>query len=179
MHKYLANLWKKPMESLGEIQKSRLTEWRKQGTVVRIDRPTRIDRARNLGYKAKQGFVVARVRVKKGKRKRQKPSGGRVPKKAGRFFTLNMSKQVVAEQKAARKFPNLRVLSSYYVGEDGANKWFECILIDPNHPTIKKSRETNWICSGKQKGRAFRGLTSAGKKSRGLLRKGKGAEKVR
>ncbi len=40
--------------------RKRLAEWRKEPAVLRIDRPTRIDRARSLGYKAKQGFLIVR-----------------------------------------------------------------------------------------------------------------------
>ncbi len=43
--------------------------------------------------------------------------------------------------------------------------------------TLRKQLKLKNIA--KKKGRAFRGLTSAGRKSRGLRRKGKGAEKVR
>ena len=53
------------------------------------------------------------------------------------------------------------------------------IMIDPNHPVIMSDSKINWICNRAHKGRAHRGLTSAGKKSRGLLKKGKGAEKIR
>jgi len=123
--------------------------------------------------------VIVRVRVSAGMRKRPKPKGGRKPKKMGRFFSLNKSKQVVAEEKAARKFPNLEVLNSYSVGGDSVYHWYECIMVDPSNPHIKNDKNINWICSKKQKGRAFRGLTSAGKKSRGLRSKGKGAEKIR
>ena len=44
---------------------------------------------------------------------------------------------------------------------------------------IKSDRKINWICDSTHKGRVFRGLTSAGRKSRGLRNKGKGAEKIR
>lgn len=156
-------------EYLIEREKANTLAWRDQGTITRIGGPTDPARARRLGYKAKQGFIAVRVRVPKGGRKRLKPAGGRVPKKAGRFFTLNMGKQVVAEQKAERKFRGMRVLNSYAVGEDGVYKWYECILVDP-------------VITGlfaRMRGRSFRGLTSAGRKSRGLRRKGVGAEKVR
>jgi large subunit ribosomal protein L15e len=149
-------------------EKRNTLAWRKQGTITKLDGPTDPARARRLGYKAKQGFVVARVRVPKGGRKRPKPPGGRGPKKAGRFFTLNMSKQVVAEQKAERKYRNLRLVNSYAVGEDGVFKWFECILADP---------VVTGLFAG-ARGRSFRGLTSAARKSRGLRRRGMGAEKV-
>lgn len=179
MYKFLAKLWKNPEKALGELWREKLVNLRKEGTVVRLDKPTRLDRARALGYKAKQGFIVARVKVEKGKRKRPKPAGGRRPKRYGRFFTLDKSKQQVAEEKAARKFPNLEVLGSYYLAEDGKHKWFEVILVDKNHPVIKKDKDINWITEPQHTGRVFRGLTSAGKKSRGLRKKGVGSEKTR
>ena len=147
-------------------QKQRLIQWRRQGTMVRAVWPTNVTRARTLGYKAKQGFIIVRVKVPKGKRKRPMPSGGRDPKKSGRFFSLDKSKQQVAEEKVSRKYKNMEVLNSYFVGQDGKDKWFECILVDTSHPAVKADRERKWITKRNQKGRAFRGLTSAGKKSR-------------
>ncbi len=157
MLKHTARLWKSPSKNPGGIQKQRLTEWRRQTVVARIERPTRLGRARSLGYRAKQGFCLARVRVRKGMRKRPKPAGGRVPKKAGRFFTPGKGKQAIAEEKAARKFPNTEVLASYYVGEDGNFKWYEAILVERDNPAIRGDRKISWI-SG-QRGRAFRGKT--------------------
>ncbi len=159
------------MKASDDTKKARLMKWRKERVVNRIDKPTSVARARSLGYKAKQGIIMVRVRVPKGKRKRPKPAGGRNPKKAGRFFSLDKSKRQVAEERAARKYPNMEVMNSYLAGEDGTSKWFECILADSSHPSVKKDRERNWIAKAKQKGRAFRGLTSAGKKSRGLRKK--------
>ncbi len=178
MYKRVKELWKRPKETLGNLWKQRLIEWREEKAVERIERPTRIDRARNLGYKAKQGYVLARVRVKKGGRKRPRPRKGRKPKKAGvKKFSPGKSLRWIAEERAERKFPNLEVLNSYYVAEDGIYKWYEVILVDPNHPVIKKDRKINWIC--KSRGRVFRGKTSAGQKSRGLRGRGKGYEKSR
>jgi len=151
-----------------EMEKKRLVRWRKEKVVTKTDKPTKISRARSLGYKAKQGFVIARVRVKKGKRKRPKFSGGRVPKKMGRFFPAGKSKQLIGEEKVARKFPNLEVLNSYKVGEDGQYQWFEVFLLDPNNPNVSKDRERKWISDKQQRGRVFRSLTSSGKKMRGL-----------
>jgi len=178
MHEHLRELWKKPTEGLEELWKGRLIAYRSQPVVFRVGHPTRPDRARAAGYKAKQGFIVARVKVKKGKRKRPKPMGGRKPHSAGRFFSLATSKRVVAEQKAADKYPNMEVIGSYYLAEDGTHRWFEVVLADPSHPSVAKGRETAWI-SGATPGRAYRGMTAAGRKSRGLLKKGKGAEKLR
>ncbi|UCG95154.1 MAG: 50S ribosomal protein L15e [archaeon] len=178
MYKRIRVLWKRPKENLGDLWKQRLIDWRKQNAVERIDKPTRLDRARNLGYKAKQGYVLARVRVRRGGRKRPRPSKGRKPKKAGvKRFSPGKNLRHIAEEKAARKFINLEVLNSYYVAEDGIYKWYEIVLVDPNHPVIKKDRKINWISGSR--GRVFRGKTSAGRKSRGLHGKGKGFEKSR
>jgi large subunit ribosomal protein L15e len=162
------DIWKKPKKNLGALWKKRLVEWRKENVVTKVEKPTRIDRARTLGYKAKQGFVVARVRVLKGKRKRPKFPGGRKPSKRGRFFSSGKSNKLMGEERAARKFPNLEVLNSYYVGEDGVHDWFEVIMVDPKHPSIANDRERNWIAEKQHAGRVFRALTSSGKKMRGL-----------
>ncbi len=167
LYKYLQRLWKRPAENV-ERYKNLLREWRRGPAIVRIERPTRIDRARRLGYRAKQGFVVVRVRIRKGGRKRPKYGrGGRKPSKAGiSKFTPRKSLQLIAEERAARKFPNLEVLNSYWVGDDGNYKYFEVIMVDPNHPVIKNDPKINWIV--RQRGRVFRGLTSSGKRMRGL-----------
>ncbi len=166
MYSHLKKLWRKPSGDMGEIQKNRLIQWRSEAVVTKAETPTRIDRARSLGYRAKQGYVVARVRVGRGGRKTPDISGGRRPRRAGRFFTLNKSKQQVAEEKASVKYRNMEVLNSYWVGEDGKNIWYEVILADASHPSVRKSKR--WLAAGKHTGRASRGLTSAGKKSRGL-----------
>lgn len=155
-------LWK-GKEASSDLKKQRLVQWRRESTVNRIEGPTRPSRARSLGYKAKQGFVMVRVKVKKGVRKRPKFKGGRRPKARGRFYPLDKSKGVVAQERAARKFPNLEVLNSYLVGEDGSYKWFEVIMVDKSHPVIKRDKDINWITEKQHKGRAFRGLTSAKK----------------
>ncbi len=182
LYKHLREIWKEPKElkeELSKLWRQRLIKWRREPTTIRIDRPTRIDRARSLGYKAKPGFIIVRQRVPRGGRKREKPMGGRTPKHKSVRRDLKMNYQVVAERRAARKFPNLEVLNSYYVAEDGRYYWFEIIMVDKNHPSIKNDPRINWILEKQHKRRVFRGLTSAGKKSRGLRKKGRGAEKVR
>jgi len=180
-YKYIAEAWKKPEASfVKEIMRQRVIEWRRQPTIVRVERPTRLDRARKLGYKAKQGFVIVRVRVRRGWLKRPRPKAGRRPKRMGvTKIKLAKSLRVIAEERAARKFPNLEVLNSYWVWEDGRYKWYEIIMVDPHHPVIQSDENINWICEDVHRGRVFRGLTSAGKKARGLRRKGRGAEKIR
>jgi len=180
-YKYIAEAWSKPEKSyVDELMRQRLIQWRRQPAIVRIEKPTRIDRARKLGYKAKQGFIVARVRVRRGGLRKQRPRSGRRPKRMGvKKFKPAKSLRLIAEERAARKFPNLEVLNSYWVGEDGRAKWFEVIMVDPNHPAIKADKNVSWICENQHHRRVFRGLTSAGKKVRGLRNKGWGAEKVR
>lgn len=170
MYKYMATVWRKTEKSpVKELMEQRTLEWRAQPAIVRTDRPLRLNRARELGYKAKQGFVIARVRVRRGGMRKVRPSSGRRPKRMGvTRFVPAKSMQLIAEERAARKFPNLEVLNSYWVGEDGQHKWFEVILVDPSHPSIKNDHDINWICDNGKRGRANRGLTSTGKKMRGL-----------
>lgn len=180
MYKHVRELWKNPRENMPEVYKKKLVKWRRDQAIKKIERPTRIDRARSLGYKSKNGFVMARTRIRKRGSKRENPQGGRKPKRAGKTkFSPSKSHQWIAEERTSDKFPNLEVLNSYWVGDDGNFKWFEVIMVDPNHPEIKNDDEINWICEDKHTGRSHRGKTSAGKKSRGLKKKGKGAEKIR
>ncbi|MFH0832902.1 MAG: 50S ribosomal protein L15e [Candidatus Aenigmatarchaeota archaeon] len=150
--------------SMKDFYKEKAKKWRKEPVVIKVDKPSRLTRARSLGYKAKQGYVMVRTRIGKGGRKRPMIRKARKPSKSGRFFTPMQSLQSIAEKRASRKFPNLEVLNSYYIGEDGKNKFFEVILVDPTHPVIANDKKINWICG--QRRRVYRGLTSAGKKSR-------------
>jgi len=174
MYKYIRNLWKKPSS---ELLRARLIKWRKEESFIKIDKPTNIARARQLGYKAKQGYIVVRVKISRGGRMRPLIKKGRRSKHRRRLKILGKNYQQVAEERASAKFVNLEVLNSYKLARDGKHYWFEVILVDPNHPVIKSDDKINWICN--HRGRANRGLTSAAKKSRGLRNKGIGAEKIR
>jgi len=176
MYKYLQENWKNNKESL---IKHNTMLWRKEPATIRIERPTRLDRARALGYKPKQGIILIRQRVERGGRQREKIRSGRKTRNFRRYKVLDMNYQTVAEQRAVEKYPNCEVLNSYYVGEDGEHYWYEVILVERAHPAIKKDKNLGWISNPVHKGRVFRGLTSSAKKSRGLRRKGKGAEKLR
>ncbi|ACV25213.1 50S ribosomal protein L15e [Methanocaldococcus fervens] len=181
IYKYIREAWKRPKDSyVRQLLWERLQQWRREPAVVRIERPTRLDRARALGYKPKQGIIVVRVRVRRGGLRKPRPKNSKKPATLGvNKITMGKSIQRIAEERAARRYPNMEVLNSYWVGEDGKHKWYEVILVDPYHPAIKADPQLNWLCTGKHRGRAFRGLTSAGKKGRGLRNKGIGAEKVR
>ncbi|MBN2154936.1 MAG: 50S ribosomal protein L15e [Candidatus Lokiarchaeota archaeon] len=157
-----------------------LIQLRNSPSVHRIAKPSNIARARSLGYKAKQGYVIVRSKIRKGSARKIRPKMGRKPGNLGvRKITTKKNLQRIAEERAAKRFPNLVTLNSYYLIEDGRHKWFEVILVDPNHPRIIEDPKINWITHSKNKRRAFRGLTSAGKRGRGLRKKGIGAEKIR
>ncbi|MDP7974762.1 MAG: 50S ribosomal protein L15e [TACK group archaeon] len=170
---YRAETFKRELRGdLSPYQRSKLVDWRNEENVVKLERPTRIDRARELGYKAKSGFIVARSAAKKGGFFVPRPRAARRPKNMGiRLIRYNLNAQTLAERKAAEKFPGLEVLGSYYVGEDGKHKWFEVLLADPHNPSVLSDKERKWIANPSQKGRVFRGLTAAGKRSRGLRNK--------
>ncbi|MEE9525375.1 MAG: 50S ribosomal protein L15e [Candidatus Woesearchaeota archaeon] len=179
MYKYVRKAWKQPKKNMPELWRERLLKWRREPSTIRIERPTRIDRARSLGYKAKEGFIIVRQKLPRGGRKRQYKAHGRRPKTSRRRLVLDKSYKQVAEERANKKYPNCQVLNSYEVAKDGKHYWFEVILVDTANPVIVKDKNINWIISNKHKGRAYRGLTSAGRKSRGLRNKGKGTEKIR
>ncbi len=181
MYGYVREAWKVPANSyVKPLLRERMIQWRKGPSFVRVEHPTRIDRARRLGYKAKQGYVVVRAKVRRGGLRKHKIKAGRRPKRRGiKKITMSKSIQQIAEERTAKRYPNLEVLNSYWVGEDGRQKYYEVILVDPHHPVIKSDPKINWICRPAHTRRVYRGLTSSGKKSRGLNNKGKGAEKAR
>ncbi|MEE2625046.1 MAG: 50S ribosomal protein L15e [Candidatus Thermoplasmatota archaeon] len=182
LHQHIRGVWKQPKANLpSRYRTERMAGWRRGPVFARIDRPTRLDAAHRVGYKAKQGVVLVRTRVRRGGLRKGKVHMKRKPSKAGvKKITMAKSIQRIAEERTDRRYPNLEVLNSYWVGEDGKNKFYEVILVDPSHPAIKSDKNLGWISKGSShRGRAHRGKTSAGKRGRGLLNKGKGAEKLR
>ncbi|MBT3835708.1 50S ribosomal protein L15e [Candidatus Woesearchaeota archaeon] len=164
----IREIWKKPKEGLGPIWRERLLAWRKEDSTVRIERPTRLDRARSLGYKAKQGIIVVRQRVPRGGHTRPQIKKGRRPKRYGTRLNLSKNYQQIAEERAQKKFVNLTVLNSYWVMEDGIYYWYEIIMVDPKHPVIKSDKNLQWLQSKRSGSRVFHGKTSSGKKGRGM-----------
>ena len=179
-YKYIAKEWAKPENSfVEELMKQRLILYRKQPTIIRIERPTRLDRARTLGYKAKQGYVMARTKVRRGGLRKQRPKAGRRPKRMGvAKFKPAKNLRLIAEERTGKKFPNLEVLNSYWVGEDGRSKWFEIILVNKvvlsrqHNFQTQKARKTNenLVNLASQKRRANRGLTASGRRVRNLVK---------
>ena len=180
MYSYIADAWNNPSKSyVKELNYERRIQWRKEENFIRVEKPTRLDRARALGYKAKQGYVIVRAKVRKGSfQKRAIVTGRRAKRKGINQITVGKSLQRMAEERTAKRYPNLEVLNSYWVGADGQQEWYEVILVDPAHPVIPADKKTNCSCSNTQTNRVHRGKTSAGQKGRGMRHTGKGAEKA-
>jgi large subunit ribosomal protein L15e len=180
-YRYMARSFRRTLGDEGDqLRHERLMNWRRQTTVTRLEHPTRLDRARAIGWRAKGGYSIVRVRVRRGGQRHRAIIAGRRPKRKGILrMTLKKSLQRIAEERAQKHYPNLEVLNSYWVGEDGQQKFFEVILVDPDHPEIVADPKIQWIAFPAQKGRVFRGLTRAGTDGRGLRWKGKGSERFR
>jgi len=135
-------VWLQMVKDNSPELRERAILWRKQNAVTRIDKPTRIQRARRLGYKAKQGIVVVRMRVGRGGMRRQRPVAGRRPKHLGVVrIKADVSMREVAERRVLERYPNMKLLGSYFLYKDGMYYWFEVILADPSHPRIAKDKE--------------------------------------
>ncbi len=171
---YIKESWR---EHPRDIWTQRMIKWRRQPVTLRIEHPTRLDRARSLGYRAKQGIFVVRQKVLRGGHVRPSVAGGRRSKAMRRRLVLRKNYQLIAEERACKKFVNCEVLNSYFVAKDGMHYWYEIIMVDRAHPNVLSDNRLSWI-TGKR-GRAYRGLTSAGRRVRGLRHKGKGVEKAR
>ncbi|KXJ12328.1 60S ribosomal protein L15 [Exaiptasia diaphana] len=180
-YKYLEELHKKKQSDLLRfLLRIRCWQYRQLSAIHRASRPTRPDKARRLGYKAKQGYVVYRVRVRRGGRKRPVPKGatyGKPTNMGVNQLKFQRSLRSVAEERAGRYCSGLRVLNSYWVGQDSVYKYFEVIMVDPFHKAVRRDPRINWICRPVHKHRELRGLTAAGRKNRGM-RKGHGYNKV-
>ena len=121
-------------------------EWRREPAIMRVNKPTRIDRAKRLGYKAKQGFVVIRARIRRSGARKKRPSSGRRQKAMGvTKIKWNKSLQQIAEGRVAKKYPNMEVLNSYFLWADGKYFWTEVLLIDPHHTSVMNDSQVNWI----------------------------------
>ncbi len=131
MYKYVRKSFAQSYKTRSDALKQRLSKWRKERTIERAEGPTNPVRARELGYKATKDYVIARVRVKRGKRVRDRARLGRKPGKNRKRVNPGRELSYYAEQKAMRRYSNLEVIGSYLVGEDGINKYFEIILINP------------------------------------------------
>jgi len=132
------NLWKENAPAL----RARAISWRKENAITRIEKPSRIQKARRLGYKAKQGIIVVRMRVGTGGMRRKRPRSGRRPKHLGvTRIKADVSMKQVADRRVLERYPNMKLLGSYFLYKDGMHYWFEVILADPSHPRVSKDKE--------------------------------------
>ncbi len=135
-------VWLKMLKENPMELRQRAVVWRNQNAVTRVEKPSRIARARRLGYKAKQGIIVVRMRVGTGGMRKQRPRGGRRPKHLGvTKIKADVSMKQVAERRVLQRYPNMKLLGSYFLYKDGMHYWFEVILADPSHPRIAKDKE--------------------------------------
>ncbi|KAL1789149.1 60S ribosomal protein L15 [Sigmodon hispidus] len=70
-YKYIQELWRKKQSDMMRFL-LRVCYWQyhQLSELHRAPRPTRPDKARRLGYKAKEGYIIYRIRVRCGGRKR-------------------------------------------------------------------------------------------------------------
>ena len=100
-------------ENSVELRKRAIT-WRKENAATRVDKPSRLLRAKRLGYKAKQGIIIIRMRVGTGGMRKQRPRGGRRPKHLGvTRIKADDSMKKVAQRRVLERYPNMRLLGSY------------------------------------------------------------------
>ncbi|XP_014361353.2 60S ribosomal protein L15 [Papilio machaon] len=171
-YRYIQELYRKKLSDVMHfLLRVRVWQYRQLTRMHRAPRPTRPDKARRLGYRAKQGYVIFRIRVRRGGRKRPVAKGATYgkPKSHGvNQLKPTRNLQSIAEERVGRRCGGLRVLNSYWVAQDSSYKYYEVILVDPSHKAIRRDPKINWIVNAVHKHREMRGLTSAGRSSRGL-----------
>jgi len=172
--KYIAKIFQKEWKGAKDsdydyksLMQQRTIDYRKEGrTVVKLDRPTNLPSAKQVGYKAKEGIFVVRVRVRKGSGTHIRPRNKRRPKRQGKDkLTRRKSIRSIAEERASKKFENAEVLGSYKIAEDGQSHYYEIVLADRETPTIKNDAKLKFLSVG-QRGRAERGKTFSGGKNK-------------
>ncbi len=171
LNKYLSKIFQKEWKAekdenydYDSIMKAKEFEFRNtENSVVRVEKPSNLVSARQVGYKAKQGIFVVRAKVRKGHGTYSRPKNKRRPKRQGQAkLTRKKSIRAIAEERASKKYENAEVLGSYKVGEDGRTHYYEVVLADRVASTIKNDKELSFL-SKNQQGRAERGKTFAGK----------------
>ncbi len=137
MYRQISKTWRSLVKQNSPAIKSRAILWRRGPTLVRLERPTRLDRARSLGYKAKQGYIVVRIKITRGGMRQKRPTSGRRPKHMGVLkIKGHFSSQDTAERRVLEKFPNTELVGSYPVYQDGRFIWFEVLVADVHHPGL-------------------------------------------
>lgn len=126
-YKYLEELYKKKQSDLLRfLFRIRCWQLRHVSAIHRAPRPTRPDKARRLGYKAKQGYVIYRVRVRRGGRKKPLPKGITYGKPKGEGINQ------IKFQRSIRSVAEVRVFISVVV-------FFTPCFISSGHLQLEES----------------------------------------
>ncbi|XP_045125448.1 uncharacterized protein LOC123512860 [Portunus trituberculatus] len=173
-YKYMQEIYRKKQSNVMRfLLRVRALQYRHLNKLHRAPRPTCPEKVWRLGYKVKQGFVMYRIRIHRGGRKRPMPRGSTYgkPKTHG----VNQLKpthnlQSLAEERTGRRLGGLCFLNSYWVVQDSTYKYYEVILVGIWHNVVRKDTSLDWICKHTHKHREMRGKTSAGRKHCGLGR---------
>ncbi|CAK6448332.1 unnamed protein product [Pipistrellus nathusii] len=148
-YKFIQELWrKKQLDVIRFLLRVRCWQYHQLSALHRAPRPTRPDKACRLGYKAKQGYIIYRIRVRCGGHKRPVPKGatyGKPVHHGVNQLKFARSLQSVAEERDGHHCGALRVLNFYWVGEDSTYEFLEVSLIDPFHKAIRRNPDTQWI----------------------------------
>jgi large subunit ribosomal protein L15e len=165
--KIFQNEWKGTQDddyNYKSLMQQRTIEYRKEKkSVVKVDRPTNLPSAKQVGYKAKQGVFVVRTRVRKGSGVFSRPKNKRRPKRQGQAkLTRRKSIRSISEERASKKFENAEVLGSYKIAEDGKSHYYEIVMADREATRVGSDRKLVFLFKGQQ-GRAERGKTFAGR----------------
>ena len=182
-YKYVEELWKKKQSDvLRFLQRVRVWEYRQLPSVVRVTRPSRPDKARRLGYKAKQGFCICRARVRAGPQEaREQGHPLRQARAPGCEEAEIRAQPAIGRGGARRARPLRRAPRAQLVLAQRrfVYKYYEVIMVDPMHKVVRNDPRINWICNPVHKHREIRSLTAAGRKYRGLGGKGHNYNKAR
>lgn len=112
-YKYLQELYtKKQSDVLQFVSRVRCWEYRQLAVIHRASRPSRPDKARRLGYKAKQGYLIYRIRVRRGNRKKPAPKGatyGKPVRQGINHLKFQRGLKATAEERVGKRCGNLRV----------------------------------------------------------------------
>ncbi len=110
MYAFVREAWKVPEKSgVKALLWNRMQEWRREGSVVRLEHPTRIDRARSLGYKANRALRLHVCRYAAVVAGRQGMSAHAGQHAWERTVDGRKSIQRIAEERASKRFPNMEV----------------------------------------------------------------------
>ena len=171
LSKYLAKVFKNEWKGTQDedydykslMQKRALSYRQEKKSLVKVDRPTNLASAKQVGYRAKQGIFVIRSKVRKGSGTYSRPKNKRRPKRQGQAkLTRRKSIRAIAEERVSKKYENAEVLGSYKIAEDGRSHYYEIVMADREASTIGTDSKLVFLFKG-QKGRAERGKTIAGK----------------